>query len=533
MNNFTSLAPGTYDVRIRDASHTGCTVTLNPALIITQPAILHADIAKADVTCYGGSDGSITISNPTGGYGTYEYSVNGGGAWQASGLFTALVPGNYNVQIRDAAHITCVIVLNNSLQITQPGVLNAVVTPTMVTCNGANDGIITITAPTGGYGTYEYSIDGGATWSGSGTFNNLQPATYDVRIRDASHIGCFIVLNPQLTITEPAQLAAAVGKTDITCFGANNGIISITSPTGGYGTYEYSDNGGATWQVSGTFSSLIPGSYDVRIRDRAHTGCFVVLNPALVITQPPALSATVTPTMVTCNGSNDGIITITNPLGGYGTYQYTINGGATWQASGTFNFLAPGTYNVRIRDAANITCESVLDPALVITQPAKLAGTVGNTNVTCFGANDGTISITAPTGGYGTYEYTIDGGTTWLASGSFAALAPGFYNVQIRDAAHTTCVVILNGSLRITEPPALTANVNRSNVTCNGANDGTITITSPTGGSGTYEYSISGGTSWQASGSFTGLVPGSYNVQIRDACSYRMYCRSESCTCNH
>ena len=63
-------------------------------------------------------------------------------------------------------------------------------------------------------------------------------------------------------------------------------MIVISSPTGGYGTFEYSNNGGATWQVSGTFSSLAPGSYDVRIRDRAHTGCVIVLDPALVISEP-------------------------------------------------------------------------------------------------------------------------------------------------------------------------------------------------------------------------------------------------------
>ena len=92
---------------------------------------------------------------------------------RAPGSFTALGPGNYNVQIRDAAHTACVIVLNNALQITQPAILNAVVTPTNVTCNGANDGIINITAPDGGYGTYEYSIDGGAGWQGQGYSTDL------------------------------------------------------------------------------------------------------------------------------------------------------------------------------------------------------------------------------------------------------------------------------------------------------------------------------------------------------------------------
>ena len=516
LNNFSNLSPGTYNVRIRDAVNTACTVTLNPALVITQPAVLNAVVARTNVTCFGGGDGTITITNPTGGYGTYEYSINGGGSWQASGSFTGLGPGNYNVRIRDAASITCIIVLNNALQITQPAILSAAVTPTMVTCNGANDGIIRITAPSGGYGTYEYSINGGTNWQASGTFNGLAPGTFDVRIRDAANIGCVVTLNPALVITEPAILNAVVSSVNAACFGANNGMILITNPTGGYGTYEYSHDGGASWQLSGTFSSLAPGSYDVRIRDRAHITCVTVL-PAAVITEPIALSALLQSTNVNCNGANDGTITITNPLGGYGTYAYTINGGASWQTSGTFNYVSPGTYNVRIRDAANTSCEIVLNPALVITQPSKLAATVANTAITCYGANNGTITITAPTGGYGTYDYSVNGGTSWQAAGSFTALAPGFYNVQIRDAANITCVVILNGSLRITEPPVLTANVNRTNITCNGANDGTITITSPMGGYGTYQYSITGGTSWQATGSFTGLAPGNYNVQIRDA----------------
>ncbi len=66
------------------------------------------------------------------------------------------------------------------------------------------------------------------------------------------------------------------------------------------------------------------------------------------------------------------------------------------------------------------------------------------------------------------------------------------------------CVIILNGSLRITEPSVLAAFVSKTDVTCNGVSDGTITIVGATGGYGTYEYSVNGGGSWQASGSFTG-----------------------------
>ena len=75
--------------------------------------------------------------------------------------------------------------------------------------------------------------------------------------------------------------------------------------------------------------------------------------------------------------------------------------------------------------------------------------------------------------------------------------------MKIRDAANPACIITLNGSLNVTEPPVLNANVARTNVTCNGADNGTITISSPTGGYGTYQYSINGGGAWQASGSFS------------------------------
>ena len=113
--------------------------------------------------------------------------------------------------------------------------------------------------------------------AGVRSFTNLAPATYNVQIRDAAHATCVITLNGALVITEPAALSATVGKTDISCFGANNGIITITSPAGGYGTYEYTVNGGTTWSPLGNFTGLAPGTYDVRIRDAAHITCALVL----------------------------------------------------------------------------------------------------------------------------------------------------------------------------------------------------------------------------------------------------------------
>ena len=368
---------------------------------------------------------------------------------------------------------------------------------TNVTCFGAGDGTITISSPTGGYGSYGYSINGGTSWQGSGNFTNLVPGTYNIRIRDAVHTGCIIALNPAVVITEPVVLSASIVKTNVTCFGAADGTITINGAAGGYGTYEYTVNGGTTWQASNSFTGLTPGFYNVKIRDAANPACIITLNGSVNVTEPPVLNANVARTNITCNGAANGTITISSPSGGYGTYQYSINGGGAWQASGSFSGLAPGNYNVQIRDAAQTACVITLNPALAITEPAILAATVTPTNVSCFGANNGIITITGASGGYGTYEYSINGGTSWSGLGNFTNLVPATYDVRIRDAANTACVITLNGALVITQPAVLSATVARTNITCFGASDGTITISSPAGGYGTYEYSINGGGSWQ------------------------------------
>ncbi|MFT3911092.1 MAG: T9SS type A sorting domain-containing protein [Ferruginibacter sp.] len=467
-----------------------------------------------NISCNGSTDGAIDITT-TGGTTpfTYSWASTPSGSYPATEDLTGLATGTYTLTITASGGCQ---VSSGSISITQPAVLNATVTPTNPTCNGGTDGAITITSPTGGYGTYEYSINGGGSWQASGSFTGLTATSFNVRIRDAAHTTCFVVLNASLTLTEPASLNATVNSSNVTCNGGNDGSITITSPTGGFGTYEYSINGGSSWQSSGSFTGLSATTYDVRIRDAAHTSCVVILDPSLAITQLAALNGTVNPVNVSCNGSADGSITITSPTGGTGSYEYSIDGGSNWQASGSFTGLSASTYNVQIRDANHTACVVVLNASLTISQPAVLNATVNSTNITCFGSTDGTITITSPTGGSGNYEYTINGGTNWQSSGSFTGLSVSTYNVQIRDADHTACVVTLNGALGITAPAVLNADHSFTDATC-GNNDGTITLFNPTGGYGTYEYTIDGGANWQSSGNFTGLAAGNYDVRIRDA----------------
>jgi len=307
----------------------------------------------------------------------------------------------------------------------------------------------------------------------------------------------------------------------VTCSGASNGTITVIA-SGGWGSYQYSKDGGITWlNNGGSFQSVPSGNYDIWIRDKANPFCtydYGAVNGNVIITHPTVLNATVTSTNVTCNG-NDGTATV-KATGGSPSYSYLWNDPSS-QTGQAATGLSPGDYTVTVTDANGCTTTS----SVTISQPNALSATVSSTNVTCYQAHDGTITISNPLGGWGTFQYSIDGGTTWQNKGSYTDLVISKYDVQIRDKANPGCVTILNPALKITRPPILSATVSSTNVSCNGANDGTITISSPSGGPSsllpggeTYLYSDDGGKNYLDNGGiFSNLSPASYDVWIQDA----------------
>ncbi len=101
---------------------------------------------------------------------------------------------------------------------------------------------------------------------------------------------------------------------------------------------------------------------------------------------------------ISCNGASDGSINLT-PDGGASCVAYSYNwsnGATTEDLSG----LTAGTYSVTVTDANGCSTTASItltEPALL--QSSGIAATYAcGTNVSCNGANDGSINLTA-TGG--------------------------------------------------------------------------------------------------------------------------------------
>ena len=142
--------------------------------------------------------------------------------------------------------------------------------------------------------------------------------------------------------------------------------------------------------------------------------------------------------------------------------------------------------------------------------PTTIGVTATSSPVVCSNTPTGAIDI-AGNGGYLPYSYSIDG-TNFSASSSFANLAPGNYTVYARS--NTNCFA--TSTVTVQDQPALTDNLVTTDVTCNGADDGSAEIT-PAGGNGpAYTFQWSTGTTNNQQ--ITNLSPGNYSVTVSDSC---------------
>jgi len=384
--------------------------------------------------------------------------------------------------------------------------------PIQFTVDGRPKGTAVATNPScnGGFGSVDLSVTGGSSiytysWTGPNNFtastqdiSNALAGTYQWTVTDSK--GC--IASGSVDVTQPPAIVVSNATLlSPKCNGGTDGSITITS-SGGTGILMYSANDGETYQASNVFSGLAAGEYKWAVKDA--NNC--ILKGTVTITQPTAIAVSAALLSPKCNGGTDGSITIT-ASGGTGILMYSANDGETYQASNVFSGLAAGEYKWAVKDANNC----VLKGTVTITQPTAIAASAVANNPSCFGVANTGFTITA-SGGTGILMYSSDNGATYVASGVFTGLTAGTYSWKVKDA--NGCMK--SGTVTITIPPMIAANVTPVNPKCCYEPDGSITI-SATGGTGTLMYSINDGSSYQTSNVFSGLLAGTYKWVVKDA----------------
>lgn len=565
---FSGLAAGTYSVTVKD--YNGCSRV--KAVSISQPNAITFALSYQDVACGGTATptGSISINSVSGGTATYTFVVAAAGSsmpstgWVAApGTIGSLAAGYYSVWVKDANGCTKAFSnvdgSGNILPIQAPGALafatsadNAAAIE--VSCNGGSY-TLTVTA-SGGTAPYVYSFDGGTTTGtvASTYFASLSADTpVSVVVSDAN--GCSV--SKTVTIDVPEALVPYIvdlgdGEYYIppTCPGGNDGHVTI-GQNGGIAPYAYS-NDNVNWYTNNVLA-VPEGTTTIYVKDAK--GC--VAQTSVTVAALTASTLTATTSEIACNGTKTGTIAVVNTWQAGRTVQYYVSSVAAANVFTTGTVFTPlsinsvgqttpttfyaGTYYIGARDEYGCISPVV---TVVISQKAALQLTAAVTNATCFGQNNGTLTINT-LGGNGVPQYAVVNNIEALSNPNLAYFSVGTYSAtttvgqQILQVQRGTYYVALKDACGnvITGGPYIvdgykaitsTGTVAKTNITCNNANDGTITVPlagvkggkPEFDGTGLYTFTLykpAGGTVTNTTGAFTGLAGGSYTITITDA----------------
>ncbi|MCB9289331.1 MAG: proprotein convertase P-domain-containing protein [Lewinellaceae bacterium] len=399
------LSAGSHSLTLTDAN--GC--TLETSTTIDEPSdSVVAAIEQTRQGCFGESGNELTVTG-SGGTGpdyTYLWS-NGQSTSTAVGLDSLL----YTVTVTDGNG--CEAVASATAEDLEQ--LTFLIIPEPPSCYGYSDGRLGVNDISGGTGSvvddYSFTWSNGAT--GPTVSNLMGGITYSVTATDSR--GCSATRMKLLT--QPERITFSLLADSVRCFDGQDGSLEVANITGEFPPYTYNWSDGQQMAVA---EGLSAGNYSVTVTDGQ--GCFASATGA--VAQPEPLEVSVEKEDNLCFGDKNGSIStgVKGGIPGYG-FQWS-NGGSTSSLSN----LAAGEYLLTVTDQNG--CEMELTTQ--IEEPEPLTAALAKKDPTCYGFQDGSITIN-PEGGVPPYRFSLDG-DFYSGSSMLIGLKAGDYNVRIRDA---------------------------------------------------------------------------------------------------
>ncbi|MEA3448049.1 MAG: gliding motility-associated C-terminal domain-containing protein, partial [Bacteroidota bacterium] len=475
-STITGLTAGTYDVTVYD----GNMCEAYASVMINENPAVTADINNyTDVSCYGDSDGSATVT-ANGGDGNYSYLWDDS-LTQTTSTASNLSAGTYNVTVSDGndCEAYASITINENDQLTA-----TIIASSDISCYGDTDGEATVNI-TGGDGNYNIAWNDPMSQS-TETASNLPSGTYTVNVTDGN--GC--QTNASVTINEPPAISVSMTNViDVSCYGDSDGS-ALASASGGTGSYDFEWSND---QTGATLNNIEAGVYLVTVTD--DNGCEAVTSVTIDQPDPLELEPNVSP--VLC-GINPGACGVT-VSGGNGGYSYLWEGFGS--GSAMLTDLGAGDYTVTVEDSEGCSAE------LTMTVPTQGNLTVNITEtqpISCYGDADAILNASCP-GGETPLDYYWN---TGLETETIDSISAGNYSVTVNDNLGCSG----SNSYQVTEPPQILVNFITHDVQCFGESDGSVVAVAD-GGTSPYNYQWIGLTTGD---SLVNQPAGQYIVEVTD-----------------
>ncbi len=411
-----NLPAGTYVATITDAN--GCTST--PAVTITEPAALAANITNtANVSCNGGTNGSAAV-NVNGGTAPYTYSWNTVPA-QLTPNASNMPAGSYTVTVSDANGCATV----STVTITQPTPVTVTTTGTDTVCPG--QAVVISATGSGGTGTYTYNWNQSLGPNSTYTVYVFAPTTYNVQAVDAN--GCTSgtgSIPVDVYTFNPGDLVTT-GSTSI-CAGSSTSIGATVTGNSGPVTWVWANQ---PWTNGGPFTvqPAANTTYQVTVTNI----CGVVVTNSIIVDVNPLPQVALQPQSATGCDEVTLAFADNDPDNAGCTYVWDFGDGFTGSGSSPdHTYTGSGNFTIYVTATSPFGCSDISGTTVNITvyESPAAAFAVSATDVSILEPTIHFTNMCSPNTIGWQWEFG-DNTTDNVPSPSHTYLDKGAYNVRL------------------------------------------------------------------------------------------------------
>lgn len=449
---------GTYNLTVSMPS--GCNSVSLSTVVDIASASVGGTMSGATTLCSGSNSGTVTLSGENGDILRWEMSSSAGGPW----INLANTTNSTSYQnIEDTTYYRAV-VQNGScaedyssvvqIDVTEPTVPGFVLGTTSV-CEGSNAGDLTLAYEQGNIIKWEYSEDGGATWTDITNNTNTQSylnltntRVYRAQIQSGV---CAAQYSDEATITVNPNPTAAFTATNV-CEGLNTTFADAS--TGTISSYSWNfGNGSGSISQNPVYQYPSDGNFSVELSVTTDKGCSNSVTNLVQVYPLPSVGINQADV---CLGSPMNLQAVASVPGGtVSDYDWTLGDGNTSTiANPSHTYSSAGTYDVKLIITSNNSCVDSANIEVEVGAPASVSFI---SDSVCLGETISFVNTTSSTSSNVTYTWNFgDGGTSSLYSPIYTYSAVGTYTVtlQAEVAGGTSgCIASTQRGVRIYEVP--------------------------------------------------------------------------------
>lgn len=493
----------------------------SPAILTIDPTSVGGSISPATATLCSGSSGTLTLSGKTGIVQYWEFSTNGGVSWTnipntgTTQTYTVTTTTRYRANVKSgscSATNSAVSVLT-----VNPTTIGGDLSPvTQTVCSAANSGTISLTNNIGTVQRWEQSTNAGVSWTNitnttsNQNFLNLTSNTlYRALVKSGV---CPTSYSDTATVLVTAASAGGTISSNATvCNVSNSGNLTLGSEVGTVLNWQTSIDGGTTWTVlanttnTQTYTNLIQATlFRASVQNASCNPAFS--STVTISVDDTSKGGSLSQDAIVCASSNNGTITLSGQNGSVQNWESSSNQGLTWSnianttSSLTYSNLTDTTY-YRVGVKNGVCPVEYSDTVIITVDPVTVGGSVSASASVCSGSNNDTLFLTGYTGSVQNWEYTLDGGSTWINlvnTNDFQAYSNLSSNTVYRALVKSgVCQSAYSGTAALTVDPQTVGGTTYGATTiCQNSNSGAVTLIGHVANIDFWESSTDGGNTW-------------------------------------